>query len=303
MRWLGHVAAMTAISILFILFLGGILLAAQQIVAKLPAYESSLENVMGWFWTVSDMPNAISEDSGVVSGRAIDWAVGLASGLLQSISHLAGILSLIFFLVLLMLVEAPANAAKLEIITGREDGQAYRNTLYNIARRIRWYLAIRTLLGVGNGILYFMWSWFWNVDFALVWGLLAFLLSYVPTVGSLLSGILPVAFAAMQLEPLETVAFGSGILLIEQVMGNYVDPKLQGKELSMSPVVIMAALMIWTWTWGIAGALLAVPMTLVFLIIFAGTPGLQPLALLLSNHNDIDELRTALGFGRQGSDA
>ena len=83
---------------------------------------------------------------------------------------------------------------------------------------------------------------------------------------------------------------GLGLLLIEQVMGNYADPKLQGRELSLSPLVILVALMVWSWVWGIAGTLVAVPMTLVMMIVFARVPALRSVALFLSNHRDVDEL-------------
>lgn len=295
LRWLGHVAALALVLVLFALFLAGMLLAAQQLAAKLPAYEGDIRVWLEWVPSLIEMPRVVDDPGDALSGSLMEPFVGMASGVLQSTSNLVGILSLVFFLVLLMLVETPAYAAKLRSITGREDGAEYRSALFAIATRIRWYLAVRTMLGVVTGLLYAIWSLAWGVDFALVWGLLALLLNYVPTVGSLLAGILPAAFAFLQLDPLLALAYSGGLLGIEQVMGNYADPKLQGRELSLSPSVVLGALMLWTWIWGIAGALMAVPMTLVLMVTFARIPTLQPLALFLSNCRNADELARAVG--------
>lgn len=116
---------------------------------------------------------------------------------------------------------------------------ANRSALFSIAIRIRWYLVVRTVLGMVTGLLYSIWSLAWGVGFALIWGLLGLLLNYVPTVGSLAAGILPATFAFLQLDPLLALAYGGGILGIEQIMGNYADPKLQGRELSLSPMVVL----------------------------------------------------------------
>lgn len=289
-RWLGHVAALTLVILLFVLFLGGVFLAARQIVGGLPAYEDEIANSLRQGTEWAGIPRLADEAGSMENGRLFDRLMGIATGVVRSTSNLAGILSLVFFLVLLMLIEAPSLSEKLQSLTGRSEGAVYRSALLAIATRIRWYFAVRTFMGLVTGALYALWSWVWNLDFVLVWGLLAFLLSYVPNVGSLVGGILPVAFAFLQLEPFSAVLYGLGLLLIEQVMGNYADPKLQGRELALSPLVILVALMVWSWVWGIAGTLVAVPMTLVIMIVFARIPALQPIALFLSSKRDVDDL-------------
>ncbi|MCR4264699.1 AI-2E family transporter [Nitratireductor sp. ZSWI3] len=293
LRWLGHVAALLLMLVVFALFLGGVVLAARQITANLPAYEDAAR---AWaerlsLWIAA--PNIINDGGEALTGRLLDPVVGFASAIVQSTSNLAGVLSLIFFLVLMMLIEAPVLSAKLRSATSRRDGEAYRRVLLAIAIRVRWYLAVRTFLGLVTGLLYLLWSWWWGLDFVFVWGLLAFLLNYIPTIGSLVAGVLPIAFAFLQFGPWWAVLYGLGLLVIEQVMGNYVDPKLQGRELTLSPLMVLVALMFWTWVWGIAGALVAVPMTLVLMIVCAKIPALLPVALFLSNCRNAEELEAA----------
>ncbi|MAW87300.1 MAG: hypothetical protein CMJ42_12305 [Phyllobacteriaceae bacterium] len=290
LRWIGHVAALALVILLFSLFLAGVFLAARQIVTGLPAYEDAIANTLqrGAEW--AGVPNMAAEAESLETGRLFERLMGIATGIVRSTSNLAGILSLIFFLVLLMLIEAPSLASRLQSMAGRRNGDVYRSAVVAIATRIRWYFVVRTFMGLATGILYALWSWAWGLDFVFVWGLLAFLFSYIPNVGSLVAGILPAAFAFLQLDPFSAGLYGLGLLLIEQVMGNYADPKLQGRELSLSPLVILVALMVWSWVWGIAGTLVAVPMTLVMMIVFARVPALRSVALFLSNHRDVDEL-------------
>lgn len=291
LKWLGHIAALALILIVFALFLGGIFLAARQVVAGLPEYEDAIQAWVENLGASVAVPRALEDNGGALSGRLIDPVVGFASTIVQSTSQLAGTLSLIFFLVLLMLLEAPTLARKLQSATTRRRGKEYRVVLHAIATRVRRYLAVRTVLGLATALLYMAWSGFWSLDFIFVWGLLAFLFNYVPTIGSLVAGILPAAFALLQIGPGPALLYAAGLLIIEQVMGNYVDPKLQGRQLALSPLAVLIALFFWSWIWGLAGALTAVPMTLVLMFVLAKIPALQPAALFLSNCGTVDDLR------------
>lgn len=82
----------------------------------------------------------------------------------------------------------------------------------------------------------------------------------------------------------------AGLLMIEQIMGNYVDPRLLGRRLAISPLMILISLLVWSWIWGIAGAVLAVPMTVLLIVTFVRVPPLRPIALLLSNDLDMRRL-------------
>lgn len=150
------------------------------------------------------------------------------------------------------------------------------------------YLLVRLVLGLLTAMLYVGWLWLFGLDLLLVWGLLTVMLNFLPTIGSLISGILPVLYAFVTKDPWTAVIIGAGILLIEQVMGNYVDPVVQGRQISLSPLVVLVVLMFWGWIWGIAGAVLAVPITITLLVFAAHVRGLRGLALLISNETDLE---------------
>ncbi len=225
------------------------------------------------------------------------WASGIAVKILSTASSALFATVLVIFLTLIMLIEAPRWRQKLACVV---DGPARRDVSESaavIASLLRRYLVARTILGVLTAILYVTWLWIFGVDLLVVWALLTFVLNYIPTLGSLISGALPVLYAVVQKDPGTAVIVGIGIFAIEQVMGNYVDPRVQGRQVSLSSLVVLITLLVWGWIWGIAGAILAVPITIAAMIICAHVPSLRPFALMLSDESDFE------GLDRQASGA
>ena len=99
----------------------------------------------------------------------------------------------------------------------------------------------------------------------MVWALLTFALNYIPNLGSIVAVMPPSLMALVQHGPIRGLITLGGLAVIEQVIGNYVDPRMQGRRLQVSPVVVLVALVFWTWMWGVPVALLAVPMTVTLL--------------------------------------
>jgi AI-2 transport protein TqsA len=128
------------------------------------------------------------------------------------------------------------------------------------------------------------------VALAFVWGFLHFLLNFVPNIGSIIAGGAATLFALSQLGLVWGLVVGAGLLVIEQTIGNFLDPKLQGRALEISPLVVLVAVVFWTWAWGPAGALLAMPLTVTLLVTCAHVPALRPVALLLSRTTDEQRL-------------
>src|SRR5690606_4682895 len=121
-----------------------------------------------------------------------------------------------------------------------------------------------------------------GMDLVFLWAILQFVLNYVPTLGSIVAGTFPAVYALVQFGAGKALLVIGGIVLIEQVMGNYVDPRLQGRTLDISPLVVLVSIVFWGWVWGVAGALLAVPLTATIMIVCAHIPALEPVALVLS---------------------
>lgn len=222
--------------------------------------------------------------------RLADWGSSFATGIMSAVGATLGATVLIVFLTLIMLIEAPTWRGKIVSILTKSSQDKAAASIDIIADRLRRYLLARTILGVMTAVLYGGWLWIFGVDLLVVWVLITFLLNFIPTFGSLVSGVLPVIYAFTQKDFGTGMAIGAGILVIEQVMGNYVDPRVQGRQVSVSSLVILVNLLVWSWVWGVAGAILATPITIAAMIICAHIPSMRSFALLLSDACDYEGL-------------
>ena len=156
----------------------------------------------------------------------------------------------------------------------------------NISQQVRQYLVAKTLVSLGTGFLIFLTLWILGVDYPVFWGFLAFLLNYIPNIGSFVAVILPFGFALLQFDTLTIPIIAALVMwLIQMVMGNVVDPRLMAFSLNLSPVLVIVSLIFWGWLWGIAGMILAVPLTATIKIFFENIDGLRPIAVLMGSVN------------------
>jgi AI-2 transport protein TqsA len=325
--WLGRVAAMGVIVVAVAFFAGSMLIAAQQVIDRLP------QDMSGWNALVpaADPASPEAPDSGEAGagraggadadiadppdgtellprvasfvasagdsflGRIAEWAVDYASAILGMTGTVLGGAVFVFFLTLMMLVEAQNWRDKLLRLAAPESEDDALSAVREIAERLRRYLLVRTVMGAVTALMYAGWLWLFGVELLFVWGLLAFLLNYIPTIGSLVAGVAPVIYALLTRDPGTALFVGGGLLLIEQVMGNYVDPRVQGSQVSISPLVVLVVLLFWGWTWGIAGAVLAVPITIAILIVSAHVTPMRPLAILLGDDPDEGSSESSAG--------
>jgi AI-2 transport protein TqsA len=191
------------------------------------------------------------------------------------------------FLVLLFLLFLLAGAGELAIKVRHAfaEGTAARiaQIVENIDVQVRQYLVAKTILSVGMGIFTTVVLAIFGVDFAVLWGLLAFLLNYIPNVGSLIATVFPVLIAILQFDSLVTPIILLIILVVgHNVIGNVIEPKMMEFSLNLSPVLILVMLIFWGWLWGIWGMILAIPITSTIKIVCENVEPLKPLAILMS---------------------
>ncbi len=164
-----------------------------------------------------------------------------------------------------------------------EHASQVTDVLAKINRQVRKYLVIKTLMGIADGIIVWLVLKAFGVDFALVFGFLAFLLNYIPSIGSLIAMALRVAFTFFQFG---SVWVALGVLLItggaDMAMGNLIEPRIMGKGLGMSPLVVLFSLIFWSWLWGVPGMIIAVPVAATIKIICQNIEALKPVAILMS---------------------
>jgi AI-2 transport protein TqsA len=216
---------------------------------------------------------------------------GLAASALRATWELASGLVLVFFLVLLMLLEAPIWSANTRRVLRSDRAGAALATVAEIAEKVRQYLYVRTILGLMSAAAAGVWLLLLDVDLVLIWVVLTFALNYIPNLGSIIAVFPPSLMALVQHGPVLGLVTLGGLAVFEQIIGNFIDPRMQGRRLQISPAVVLVALVFWSWLWGPVGALLAVPMTVTLLAAAAHVPDLRPFTTLVAAEREAGEER------------
>lgn len=200
------------------------------------------------------------------------------------------------FLVLLILVfvlsEAAAFPAKVRAALGNADADLSR--LSTMTREVQRFLYIKTLISLATGLLIGTSVWLLGLDFALLLGILAFLLNYVPNIGSILAAVPGIMLALIQYGFSRAIAVGLAYLAVNVLLGNILEPNLMGRKFGLSTLVVVLSLIFWGWVLGPVGMLLSVPLTMVLKIMLEHTEDFRWLAILLGGPEDATAPRTAV---------
>ncbi|MGB9837026.1 MAG: AI-2E family transporter [Candidatus Saccharicenans sp.] len=272
-------------SIFAIFYLLGLLLyaSASSFLEALPNYNSKISSL---FQDLTDSLNRLPfrvDVPSIVSQLNVDKIASLLLGTVGSFFSFLG--NLLLVVVFMIFILAGKDKLNRKIIMSFPEDRAHQlvRILDRINGQIQKYLAVKTFLSLLNGVLVFLILLIFRVDFALLLGFLTFVLNFIPSFGSVIATIIPTAVAFLQfgnsMVPLWVLL---SIALTDAVLGNFVDPKLMGHSLNLSPLLVLFSLVFWAWLWGIAGMVLAVPILAVIKIILENVPSLKPWAVLMS---------------------
>lgn len=214
--------------------------------------------------------------------------MGLTAGILSSLGGLMGNAFTIFFLALFLLLELDSIALKTKaILMNSSSSFAYMTTIGN---SIRHYLSIKTVTSLLTGALVWVCLEILGLDYAIIWGLIAFLLNYIPNIGSIIAAIPAVLFAVVQM------GFGGAIwttgifVAINMIIGNAVEPRMMGKGLGLSTFIVFLSLIFWGFILGTVGMFLSVPLTMAIKIMLEQNQNTRWIAILLGTENDAQAL-------------
>ncbi len=214
--------------------------------------------------------------------RFLDLSMNFLGGLVGAASNTALVLLTMMF----VLLEATTFPKKIRIAIadpGDDLGQ-WKSMLIVIQR----YLAIKTVVSLVTGTAATLLLWALGVDFPLLWGMVAFLLNYIPTVGSIIASIPAVITAIIQPDLGIGVAalVALGYVVINTVFGSIIEPQLMGRRLGLSPLVVFISLAFWLWVWGPMGGLLSVPLTIVVRLVLERSEELHWVSVLLGSSSE-----------------
>ena len=171
---------------------------------------------------------------------------------------------------------------KILSIAGDREAEASQ-MLEKMARGIQRYLSVKTAVSLLTGSLCYVVLVSLDVPYALLFSLLTFLLNFIPTFGSIIAGFFPTITALGSGAPWSTALIVMGAyLVINLTLGSYIEPKILGRELNLSPLVVVVSVVVWAGIWGVVGAFLAVPLTSAIQIMLLSSERTRPVAILLS---------------------
>ena len=206
-------------------------------------------------------------------------ALGMVGGLAGNLGSLLNNAFLLFLIVCFILLEASSIPRKVKEAFG--DSPEMEQRMTEIGTSIRRYLGIKTLTSTLTGIVIYFALWNLGVQFAPLWGLVAFLLNFVPAIGSVMAAIPAVALAMVD-NSLQTAAFVTMVYLgVNISIGNFLEPRALGEGMGLSPLIVVTSLIFWGWVLGPVGMVLAVPLTVILRITLDGQPQTQWVAVLL----------------------
>ncbi|MEE9231959.1 MAG: AI-2E family transporter [Nitrospirales bacterium] len=192
---------------------------------------------------------------------------------------------LIFLTVVFILLEASSWQQKMRAAFGDQNHPFA--PYHKVANAIKEYLAIKTIMSLGTGVLVAIWVWALGVDFPVVWGLVAFLLNYIPNLGSIIAAVPPTLLGFIQFGIGRALLVAAGYVVVNMLFGNVIEPKLMGRTLGLSTLVVFLSLVFWGWVWGPAGMLLSVPITMVVKIALESSPSTHWLSVLLDSESSV----------------
>ncbi|QIX97987.1 AI-2E family transporter [Cedecea sp. FDAARGOS_727] len=205
----------------------------------------------------------------------------LVTGLLTQLSNAMTSIFLLLLTVVFMLIEVPQLPRKLQQLMSRpEEGMgAIQRALDSVSH----YLVLKTAISIVTGIVVWGMLAALEVRFAFIWGLLAFALNYIPNIGSVIAAIPPVVQVLVFNGLYEALIVVAGYLVINLVFGNILEPRMMGRGLGLSTLVVFLSLIFWGWLLGPVGMLLSVPLTIAVKIALEQTEGGKSIAVLLSD--------------------
>jgi predicted PurR-regulated permease PerM len=270
MRLIRHLPDRLAIAVTFFVFLGilaffsaALVLSINLIVSKAPDYTNQIELSMETInnWTESKGFSVFPEN--YVDSKSIDEIIAFVGKGVGEIYSLFTFVGLVMLIVFFGLNEINTFKQKLMLNFNEDTSTTINDSFNEIALQFQRYLITKTAISIVTGLTVGLYTWLLGLDFAFVWGLTAFLLNYIPSIGSIISVVLISLFGIVQFQnPLMIMILFIGVSIIQLTLGNWVDPRVQGKYLSLSPLVVILSVIFWGWLWGIPGALLGVPMSI-----------------------------------------
>ncbi len=215
------------------------------------------------------------------------WLVSVVRGLTGQANTILSFWLVVLVYVILGLLEVEATARKVRALPNHDAARILHTGTVQAADKIRRYMVVRTLMSILTGVLVWTVAVLFGLPLAAEWGVIGFTLNYIPFIGPFIATLLPTLLAVVQYETWQAViAIFVCLNVIQFVVGNYVEPRLSGRALSLSPFAVLLSVFLWTFLWGLSGTFIGVPITVAALAFCAQSQSTRWLADLLGSPDE-----------------
>jgi len=260
--------------------------SGRMIVMYLPKYSNRFNEIYNWLARLLDLPNnqELSFWQNLWGQEVIRTFVRNFTLSFSNIffKFISSALLVVLFMVFLLL-EASFFREKLMLAFENRIGRIDRMG-NDIISQVARYLAAKFIISLVNGVVLAICLSFTRLEFAIVWGVIQFIMNFIPTLGSIVVGVIVTFFALLQFWPEPgPVILVISIILVTNLTTYVLDPKIIGDNVRISPLVVLAAVAIWGYIWGFAGMILAVPMMVIIKIVCENIPIMEPISILMGS--------------------
>lgn len=277
--WLAILVILSVIIVLGVLMIGLVGASISDFTANMPSYERRIREetreLLRW---VETRGVTVPEDQ-IIDQLNPAAAVRMVGGLLSGMGSTFSSAFLVLLIVLFMLLEAAGFPNKFKQVVG-DDVTAVQG-LYKAVADVRHYMAIKTVVSLLTGALITLILQLIGVSYPLMWGLIAFLFNFVPSIGSIIAAIPSVALALLELGLAPAIYTSAGYIAVNVTLGNIIEPRIVGHGLGLSPLIVILSLFFWGWVLGPIGMLLSVPLTMAMKIAMDSNESTKRIAILL----------------------
>jgi predicted PurR-regulated permease PerM len=209
------------------------------------------------------------------------FKAGIIQNLFSSFSSMMGdfFILLVFWIFMIMGKKQFEERLK-SAFANRRD--VIEDTINSINNQLQSYIIIKTITSLTTGIIVTIILWLFGIDFAIFWGLLTFILNFIPNIGSIIATLFPIVISFLDYGiGLKTISLGALLIINQNIIGNFIEPHYLGKQMDLSPVFVLFSLIFWGWIWGIAGMFLSVPIAAAIKIFFSNIEPLKPISIIM----------------------
>jgi predicted PurR-regulated permease PerM len=271
-------AALGALVAMVGLFAWGFGRVAQWVIANGQRFQLLYAQKIAWL-----EQQGIEGASLLGGGFDMRWVVGVAQAVTGQVQGVVSFAVVTLVFVILGLLEVDPAARQLRRLADRPAAAVLLRAGAATAAKLRAYMGVRTLMSVATGLAVFAFAIGTGLELAAEWGVIAFVLNYIPFIGPLVATLFPTFFAVLQFEAWQAaIGTFAALQVIQFLSGSYIEPRLAGRRLAVSPFMVLVAVFLGAFLWGVPGAFIGVPVLIAALTVCEETRSARWVADLLS---------------------